>query len=152
MGEDAAKGEARSRMVQREWRWGLCALFAGELCGDDTGLFLVLEPVALALDVDGGRVVQQPVEDGRSDDVVGEDGSPVAVAFVRGQDDRALFIALRYQLKQAGSGEGVQRQIAPRVEAEQPGLEQETHPFLQPVLVAGALELADQVLDGDEVD
>ena len=87
MREDAAEGEARSRMLPREWRWGLSALFAGELCGDDTGLLLVLEPVALALDVDGGRVVQQPVEDGRSDDVVGEDGAPVAVAFVRGQDD-----------------------------------------------------------------
>src|ERR1700686_4420974 len=116
---------------------GLSALFAGELCGDDTGLLLVLEPVALALDVDGGRGVQQPVEDGRSDDVVGEDGAPVAVAFVRGQDDRALFIALRYQLKQAGSGEGVQRQIAHLVEDEQLGLDQQTHPFLQLVLVAG---------------
>ena len=105
MREHAAEGEAWSRMLPREWRWGLSALFAGELCDDDTGLVLVLEPVALTLDVDGGRVVQQPVEDGRSDDVVGEDGASVAVAFVRGQDDRALFIALRYQLKQAGSGD-----------------------------------------------
>src|SRR5258708_28979724 len=130
MGEDAAKGEARSRMVQREWRWGLSALFSGELWGDDTGLLLVLEPVALDLDVDGGRVVQQPVEDGRSDDVVGEDGAPVAVAFVRGQDDRALFIALRYQLKQAGSGKGVQRQIAHLGEEGQPGLDHAPHPVL----------------------
>src|SRR5258708_38695638 len=81
MREDASEREARSSMLPREWRWGLSDLFAGELCGDDTGLLLVLEPVALALAVDGGRVVQQPVEDGRSDDVVGEDGGPVAAAY-----------------------------------------------------------------------
>ena len=37
--------------------------FPGQLGGDQPGLFLVLQPVALALDVDRGRVVQQPVQD-----------------------------------------------------------------------------------------
>src|SRR5260370_28998340 len=60
MREDAAEGEARSRVLPREWRWGLSALFAGELCGDDTGFLLVLESVALAL-ADG-----RPAERSRS--------------------------------------------------------------------------------------
>jgi hypothetical protein len=51
----------------------LCSVFSGEFCGDDSGLLLVLEPVALALDVDGGGVVQEAIEDGGCDDVVGED-------------------------------------------------------------------------------
>jgi hypothetical protein len=152
MREDAAEGEARSRILPREWRRGLSALFAGEFGGDDTGFLLVLEPVAFALDVDGGRVVQQPVEDGRIDHVVGEDRAPVAVALVGGEDDGPLLIAFRDQLKQAGGGERIERQIAHLVEDEQLGLDQQTHPFLQLVLVAGALELRDEVLDGDEVD
>lgn len=38
-----------------------------------SGLLLVLEPVASAFAVEGGRVVQKPVEDGCGDDVVGQD-------------------------------------------------------------------------------
>jgi hypothetical protein len=43
--------------------------------GDHSGPRLVLQPVALTLDVDRRGVVQQPVEDGRSNHVVGEDRS-----------------------------------------------------------------------------
>ena len=43
------------------------------LGGDDASLLLILEPVALALDIDRGRVMQQAVEDGRGDDVIGKD-------------------------------------------------------------------------------
>ena len=43
----------------------LRCFLAGGFGGDDPGLFLVFEPVALAFDVDGGGVVQQPVEDGQ---------------------------------------------------------------------------------------
>ncbi len=91
--EDAAEGEARSRMLPRGHCLGL-GFFPGQLGGDQPGLFLVLQPVAFALDVDRGRVVQQAVEYGRSDDVVGEDGSPVAIALVRGQDDRVFEVRM----------------------------------------------------------
>jgi hypothetical protein len=100
--------------------------------------------VAFALDVDRGRVVQQAVEDGRSDDVVGEDGAPVAIALVRGQDDRALLIPFRDELERAGGGEGIERQVAHFVEDEQLGLDQRGHPLLQLVLVSGTLELRHQ--------
>ena len=143
----AKPGAASSRAVAG----GLSALFAWGFCGDDAGLLLVFEPVALALDVDSGGVMQQPVEDGRGDDVVGEDRAPVAVAIVGGQDDGPLLIPFRDQLEEAGGGERVQRQVAHLVQDEQLGLDQQAHPFLQLVLVAGALELGDEVLDGDEV-
>ena len=51
--EDAAEGEARSRMLPRGYPW-LGSFLARELLGDEAGLLLVLEPIALALDVDGG--------------------------------------------------------------------------------------------------
>ena len=52
--EDAAEGVARSRMLPRGVVLGLGSVLSGEFCGDDAGLFLVFEPVAFALDVDGG--------------------------------------------------------------------------------------------------
>lgn len=114
-GECAAKPEARSRVLSGAGPvgsgffpvWGLC---------DHSGFLLVLEPVALALDVDGGRVVQQPVEDGRSDHIVGEDRFQVSLAFVRGQGDGPLLVALAGQLEQAGGCERVQGEVANFVE------------------------------------
>ena len=97
------------------------------MCGDQSGLFLVFEPIAFALDVGHGGVVQQVVEDGRGDDIVGEDGAPLAVALVRGQDDRALLIPFAHELEQACGGEGFQRQIACLVEHQQLGLDQQGH-------------------------
>ena len=61
----------------REQAPGVTPVLARELLGDEAGLLLILEPIALALDVDGGGVVEQPVKDGRGDDVVGEDGASV---------------------------------------------------------------------------
>ena len=46
----------------------------------------LLEPVALSADVDGGGVVQQPVEDGCCDDRIAEDRAPLSIALVRGPE------------------------------------------------------------------
>jgi hypothetical protein len=43
---------------QRPIPGGSGSFLVGGFGGDDSGLFLVLRPVALALDVDGGRVMQ----------------------------------------------------------------------------------------------
>ena len=80
-------GAACSRAVE----FGLASVLAGQPGGDHAGFLLILEPVAFALDVYGGGVVQQLVGDGRGDYVVGEDGAPVAVALVGGQDDGTLL-------------------------------------------------------------
>ena len=77
-------------------RWGGCPRIAGEARGTQLlrlGLGrrpeqprppFLLEPVALALDVIRRRVLQEPVEDRRGEDVVLEDLSPVEEALVAG--------------------------------------------------------------------
>jgi hypothetical protein len=57
------------------------------------GLTAILQPVTLAANVDGRRVMQQPVQDRRCDNRIAEDRSPVSVAFVRGQNDAPTFIS-----------------------------------------------------------
>ena len=61
---------------------------------DHPSSLLVLEPVTLAFNVDGGRVMQQPVQDGAGDDVVREDRAPIAIAFIAGQDHRSMLVTL----------------------------------------------------------
>jgi hypothetical protein len=50
-------------------------------------LALRLQPVALALDVDRRRVMEQAVEDRRGQDLVVEDLTPVQEALVAGEDE-----------------------------------------------------------------
>jgi len=65
-----------------------------------TGAPAVLQPVALAADVDRRRVVRQAIQDRRGDDRVAEDRAPLAITLVRGQDDAAPLIARADQLKE----------------------------------------------------
>jgi len=51
------------------------------------GLTTILQPVTLAANVDGRRVMQQPIQNYCGDDRIAEDRSPVPIALVRGQDD-----------------------------------------------------------------
>jgi len=79
------------------------------------------EAVALALDGDRRRVVQQAVEDRRGEHrVAGEDLSPFAVALVGGQDDRAVLVALRHDLEEQGSALGLEGQEADLVDDQEP--------------------------------
>jgi hypothetical protein len=69
---------------------------------DQASLAALLGPVALHADVDGGGVMQQPIEDGCCDDRIAEDRSRLSIALVRGQDDRASFVACADQLEEDG--------------------------------------------------
>ena len=77
-GECAAEGEARSRILPRPLQDGSDSFLVGGF-GDDAGLLLVLEPVALALDVDRRRVVQQTIEDRRCITLSAKIVLPVAI-------------------------------------------------------------------------
>jgi hypothetical protein len=57
------------------------------------GVSVAAHPVALALDVDNGGVVPEPVQDRRRHDLVGEDRSPIGEPPVGGQHDRAALVA-----------------------------------------------------------
>jgi hypothetical protein len=72
----------------------------------------ILQPIALAADVDRGRVVQQTGEDSRRDDGLSEDRAPVAVTLIAGQNDAAALVAGADQLEEDGRTEIVQGQIS----------------------------------------
>src|SRR5437899_13037996 len=54
----------------------------------EAGFELVLQPVGIAADIDGDRVMEHAVEDRRGDHAVAEDVAPTAEAPVAGQDHR----------------------------------------------------------------
>src|ERR1700722_13785468 len=60
----------------------------------------VFQPITLPTDVDGCRVVQQPVQDCSCDDRVSENRTPIPVALVRRQNDAASFIPCAHQLEE----------------------------------------------------
>jgi len=71
---------------------------------DETGLELVLEPVAVASDVDGDGVVEHAVEYGGGEDAVAEHFAPTAERLVAGEDGRPLLVAPADELEeQAGA-------------------------------------------------
>src|ERR1700743_3054290 len=75
-------------------------------------LAALFESVALAANIHCARMMQQAIEDRCRDDRVAEDGTPFAVAFVRGENYAASFIAGADQLKEDRCAEIVQRQIS----------------------------------------
>jgi len=63
---------------------------------EQSGLALVLESEALAIDADDDRVVQDPIEHrGGKHSIAGESSVPTAEGEIRGEDHRAAFIQRR---------------------------------------------------------
>src|ERR1700753_2736046 len=60
---------------------------------DESGSPPFLQAIAFSANVDRRRMVQQPVQDRRSNDRVPEDAAPFPIALVTGQDDAASFVA-----------------------------------------------------------
>jgi hypothetical protein len=87
----------RSRVVAEPgWRRDACAPLA--------------ESVALALERDHGGVVDEPVDQRGGDHGVAEDLAPLLEAAVRGDDDRAAFVAARDERKQQVGGLALERE------------------------------------------
>src|SRR6266542_4098226 len=101
---------------------------------------------------DDVAVVQQPVQDGGGEDVVAEDLAPFAERLVAGEQDRAAFVAAGDQLEDhVGVGAG-QRQIAHLVDDQDGGFEVGLELLGEPPGGLGLFEVADQVVEGGEVD
>ena len=63
---------------------------------EQPGLALVLEPEAVSVDADDGRVVKDAIEHrGGEHAVAGEGAIPAAEGEIRGEDHRAAFVAAR---------------------------------------------------------
>jgi len=80
----------------------------------------VAEPIAVAADVDGGGVVQEPVEQGGGEDGIGKDLAPLPVALVAGQDDGLPgLVATADDLEEEGGVGPLEGQVADLVEEEE---------------------------------
>ena len=78
-----------------------------------SGAALVLEPVALALDADDGRMMQQPIQHRRGQHrVTGEGLIPLAEGQVRSQDRRPLLVAFSDDLEEQVGLFTPKRQVA----------------------------------------
>ena len=117
---------------------------------DEAGFELVLQPVGVATDVDGDRMVQDPVEDGRGDHPVAKDVPPTAEALVAGQDHRPPLVATTDELEEEVGPGPVDGQVADLVDDEEArdGVDLET--ILQPPLRGRLGEGRDQAGGGRE--
>ncbi len=79
-----------------------------------------LGAVGVAVDGDDLGVVDEAVDECGGNDIVGEDFAPAAEWHVRGDQDRALFVAAGDELEEQVGGIGVERQVADLVDDDQP--------------------------------
>ena len=66
----------------------------------ETRLALFFEPVAVPFDIERRRVVQESVQNRRSQDVIIEDLAPIEKTFVGGHDHAGLFVTANDQTKE----------------------------------------------------
>src|SRR5690606_7455655 len=112
----------------------------------------VAQAKALAADVDGGGVVEEPVQERGGEDGVGEDLAPLAVALVAGEEDRLSgLVALAHGLEEeggVGTGEG---QVADLVEDEEVGAGDDPEQQVEAVLLARDARARDELVQREEV-
>ena len=97
-------------------------------------------------------VVQQSVEDGGSQDVVGEHAAPLGEGFVAGQDHAAAFVAAADQLEHHVRRGPVEREVADLVQDEDGGAQVGLEFLGEPAGGFGDAELADGFVQAGEVD
>jgi hypothetical protein len=112
----------------------------------------VAESVALALEGDDVRVVDEAVDERGGDHRVAEDLAPGLEAAVAGDDDRALFVASGDEREDQVRGLAFERQVADLVDDEQAVAVQAPQLGVQRVAVLGLLEAVDPLLCGRECD
>ena len=104
------------------------------LAPEQAGLLLLPQAVAVALDVDGRGVMEQPVEDGRGEDLVVEDLPPVHEALVAGDDEARPLVAPDQEPEEEARLFAGQRQVAELVQDEDPGIGELLQGPVEPVL------------------
>src|SRR5436190_12480266 len=85
---------------------------------DEAGFELLFEPIGIAPDVDGDRVMQDPVEDRGRNDAVAEDLAPAAEALVARENHRAPLVAAADELEEQVGAGAIERQVADLVDDE----------------------------------
>ena len=113
----------------------------------DASAALVLEPVAFARDLNDRRVMQYAIEHGRREHgIAGEGFVPTAERQVRRQDQRALFVTPRDNLKEQTRLLASKRQIADFVDDQKFGTgDHPVHDLFDAALPVGGLQRDDEV-------
>ena len=109
---------------------------------------LLFEPVALALNVERGRVVQQAVQDGGGQDRIVEGLAPIQEALVGGDDQAGALVATHHQTEEQAGFELRERQVADLVDDEHLGVGELLQGALQAVLVEGLDQTGHQGFQG----
>src|SRR5437867_6514345 len=104
---------------------------------DEAGLQLLFEPIGIAPDVDGDRMMQDPVEDRGRDDAVSEDLAPAAEALVAREDHRAPLVAAADELEEEVGAGAIDGQVADLVHDQQPRHGVDLEALIEPVLADG---------------
>src|SRR5216110_2458878 len=104
---------------------------------DEAGLELLFEPIGIAPDVDGDRMMQNPVEDRGRDDAVSEDLAPAAEALVAREDHRAPLVAAADELEEEVGAGAIDGQVADLVHDQQPRHGVDLEALIEPVLADG---------------
>src|SRR5580692_12195428 len=76
------------------------------------GFAALFETVTLASNIHRRRMVQQSIKDRRGDDGIAEDGTPLAIALVRRQNDAAAFVPRADELEENRRAEIVEWQVS----------------------------------------
>src|SRR2546427_727942 len=114
-------------------------------CGPEHARFaLHSEPIAVALGEQGVAVMQQPIEDRRSEDVIAEDLAPLTDKLVGGDEKAALLVAASDELEEEMRRSLLEGQIAELVEDEELGLGVESELVGELAIELGAGERAEQ--------
>lgn len=79
-------------------------------------------PVAVAADVDDVAVVEQPIDQRPSHEIVAEDLAPFVEGLVRGQDGGGRLVPAGHELEEEHGAVARDRQIADLVNDEQRGM------------------------------
>lgn len=95
----------------------------------------LLEPVTIALYVQRGTVVKDPVKDSGSDDMVTEDLAPFTIRLVRGEYCGRFLISARNQVKEAMGALTVEREISHLVHNQEMELCETLDPFFEFILI-----------------
>jgi len=111
----------------------------------DPRVALFVQAITLAANIDGGRGVQEAVEDGGGQDGIREDRAPVAIGFVGRENDAALQIAARDELEEKLSGALIEGEVAHFVEDQDLGAAQGLQAGLQTVGFGILRQLVEQI-------
>src|SRR5512145_2396584 len=123
---------------------------AGRRWRPSSRLLLFPQSIALPLDVDGSRVMEQPVEDRGGEDLVVEDLAPVDEALVAGDDEAGPFVASDEEAEEQARLLAGQRQVAELVQDQHARIGELLQGPLESVLVAGTDQAPHQALEGEE--